>query len=245
MNNRKIRRRSFLFAPLCFIAICAVFIFGLSVFFRVSEIIIEGNSVYSDEEVISASNLEIGDNLFFINTVQSASGIIGKLPYMDKAIVQRQFPQTIKITVSESVAIAKLRSETEGWSIDHSGKVLARLGTNDGAGLINVIGVTAVDPKEGSIITAASGESAKISFLTELLTGMDEYGMSSQISYIDMSNPASPEFDYLGRFTVKFGDGKDVDYKIRLLLAAINEMKPGDNGILDLSIDNRVHLTYN
>ena len=50
-RNRKRKKRNALFAPVAFLIICAALVFGLSVFFRVSTIEVEGNSLYTSEEI--------------------------------------------------------------------------------------------------------------------------------------------------------------------------------------------------
>ena len=53
--------------PLMFFIIIVSVVFVLSVFLRVSDIRVEGNSHYTDEEIIRAIDIEEGDNLFFFD----------------------------------------------------------------------------------------------------------------------------------------------------------------------------------
>ena len=69
-RNRQRRRRGrfgFLYKLLSFLVIFAAILVGCVVFFRVNEVIVTGNSRYSDQEVIAASGVELGDNLFLVN----------------------------------------------------------------------------------------------------------------------------------------------------------------------------------
>ena len=72
------RGRSLL-QPLIFLLICAALVLGMSVFFRVAKIEVVGNSIYTAEEVVEASGIGTGDNLFFINRFSAASRIFSKL----------------------------------------------------------------------------------------------------------------------------------------------------------------------
>ena len=60
------RRRGFS-RPLTFIVVIVTAIFVMSLFFRVEEIEVEGNTHYTDEEIIRAIEIEEGDNLFFFD----------------------------------------------------------------------------------------------------------------------------------------------------------------------------------
>ena len=51
--------------PLTFFLVIVALVFIMSVFFKVSRIEVKGNSIYTADEVIKASGIETGDNLFF------------------------------------------------------------------------------------------------------------------------------------------------------------------------------------
>ena len=72
---KRIKNRSVLFVPVSIIVIVLALFFGFSIFLRVSEVQVEGNSFYTAEEIIEASGIERGDNLFFINRSATTSRI--------------------------------------------------------------------------------------------------------------------------------------------------------------------------
>ena len=243
-QKKRRRKRSALFAPLSFLIICAALVFAMSVFFRVSGIEVEGNSLYSREEIIEASGIEEGDNLFFINRFSAISRIFAKLPYVEKAVINRTLPNKLVIVVSESRAIACVSAEDGTWAIDRSCKLLSKADGADLRGLIRIEGLTPIAPEAGQIIAPGEAESPKVSYLSEILTQIESLGLRDRITYIDMSGISNPTFDYIGRFTVKLGTNENVEYKFQCLLSAVDALSEGDRGTLDLSIDKRAHLTY-
>ena len=243
-QNKRRRKRSALFAPLSFLIICAALVFGMSVFFRVSGIEVEGNELYTAEEIIEASGIEHGDNLFFINRFSAISRIFSKLPYVEKAVINRSLPNKLVIVVSESHAIACVSAEDGTWAIDRNCKLLSKASGDDLRGLIRVEGLTPIAPEPGQIIAPGEAESPKVSYLSAILTQIDALNLRSNISYIDISGISNPSFDYLGRFTVKLGNNENIEYKFQCLLSAVAALNDGDRGTLDLSIDKRAHLTY-
>ena len=77
-RNRRRRRRGrfgFLYKLLSFLIIFAAILAGCVAFFRVNQVAVTGNSRYSDQEVIAASGVELGDNLFLVNRPQTAQRI--------------------------------------------------------------------------------------------------------------------------------------------------------------------------
>ncbi len=243
-QKKRRRKRSALFAPLSFLIICAALVFAMSVFFRVSGIEVEGNSLYSREEIIEASGIEEGDNLFFINRFSAISRIFAKLPYVEKAVINRTLPNKLVIVVSESRPIACASAEDGTWAIDRSCKLLSKADGADLRGLIRIEGLTPIAPEAGQIIAPGEAESPKVSYLSEILTQIESLGLRDRITYIDMSGISNPTFDYIGRFTVKLGTNENVEYKFQCLLSAVDALSEGDRGTLDLSIDKRAHLTY-
>ena len=243
-QNKRRKKRSALFAPLSFLIICAALVFGMSVFFRVSGIEVEGNSLYTSEEIIEASGIEEGDNLFFINRFTAISRIFAKLPYVEKVVINRSLPNKLVIVVTESRAIACVAAEDGTWAIDRGCKLLSKVSGDDLRGLIRIEGLTPIAPDAGQIIAPGEAESPKVAYLAEILTQIDALNLRDRITYIDISGISNPSFDYIGRFTVKLGADENIDYKFQCLLSAVDALSEGDRGTLDLSIDKRAHLTY-
>lgn len=243
-NKRKKKKRNALYGPVSFLIICAALVFGLSVFFRVSGIEVEGNAFYSVEEIIDASGIEEGDNLFFINRFSAVSRIFSKLPYVEKAVINRSLPNKLVIEVSESKAIACISAENGTWAIDKNCKLLSLVKNEELEGLIRIEGLLPIAPEAGQIIAPGEAESPKVLYLSEILTQIETLSINDKITFIDISGITNPTFDYLGRFTVKLGTNDNTEYKFQCLLSAVEALSEGDRGTLDLSIDKRAHLTY-
>ena len=102
------RRRRGFSRPLIFVVVVVAAIFVLSLFFRVEDIRVEGNTHYTDEEIIRAIDIEEGDNLFFFDRFAAISRVFSKLPYIEEVTLKRALPNRITITVEESTAMAYL-----------------------------------------------------------------------------------------------------------------------------------------
>ncbi len=240
---KRVKKRSILYGPLTFLIVCAALVFGIGVFFRVSEIEVVGASYYTAEEIIDASGIEAGDNLFFINRFNAYSRIYAKLPYISGVAISRSLPNRVVIEVTEGRAIACVRNEGDYWLIDESCKILDSVDAADAQSVINVTGLTPASPVVGETLTAETGDGTVVQFLADVLSAMSNLGIDGDVTYIDMTNVTDPTFDYLGRFTVKLGRDDSVQYKLELMLSAVQQLGEGDEGLLDLSIDNKVHFS--
>ena len=68
-NNRRRRRGGFapLYRLLCFALIVGAIVVALTLFFKVEHVAVAGNSRYGSVEVVTASGVQEGDNLFLMN----------------------------------------------------------------------------------------------------------------------------------------------------------------------------------
>ena len=239
---RKKRRKS-LFAPISILLVGVAVIFGMGVFFRVQEIEVTGSVSYTDEEVIDASGIDIGDNLFFINRISASSRIFSRLPFVEEASIERILPNKLVITVDESFALAYVSWEGQSWMMTGNCKLLGSGEGDELSGLIHVLNVFPNNPKAGEIMTVEPGESLKLSYLQTLLHAMQQLGMTTDVADLDMQNPANPTFRYLDRFTVKMGPNDNTDYKLRMLLSAVDQMESDITGTVDLSEGTAVHMS--
>ena len=111
-HNRRRRRGRGRFGPLfkllCAAAVVLALTVGATVFFRVETVVVTGNSRYTQEEVVAASGIEVGDNLYAMNKFHVQQQIREQLPYVSEVSIQRGLPSTILIQVTESQAAAQV-----------------------------------------------------------------------------------------------------------------------------------------
>lgn len=99
-----------LFKLLCAGAVAVALTMGATVFFQVETVAVTGNSRYSQEEIIKATGIQTGDNLFCMNKYQIAHQVLQGLPYVEELTIRRALPSTIVITVKEWDAVARVEA---------------------------------------------------------------------------------------------------------------------------------------
>ena len=237
------KKKNSLVAPLSFVLVCLAIVFALGVFFRVQNIEVRGNESYTPEEIIEASGIDMGDNLFFINRSTASSHIFSRKPFVEEASIERSLPNTIIIHVEESRALAYVDWEGQIWMMTGGCKMLGSGTVEELQGLIHVKNITPANVSAGEIMTVDAAESLKLTYVQTLLQAMDALGMTADVAEIDIQNAADPEFEYLDRFTVKMGPNENTDYKLRMLLSAVMEMDANLMGTVDLSEGTAVHVS--
>jgi len=92
--------------------------------FRIRTINVEGNFVFSDEELIALSEITPGSHLFFANYSKAARAIKDSSPYIRECKVSFTFPSTVNINIEERSKIAYVKTPDGYAALDDQGIVL-------------------------------------------------------------------------------------------------------------------------
>ena len=231
--------------PIMFFLVIVSVIFVMSVFIRVSDIQVEGNVHYTDEEIIQAIDIEEGDNLFFFDRFAALSRVFAKLPYVREVTVERSLPNKVIITVEESQALAYIVLGEEKWTIDQDCKVLGKATEDELEGLIPIKGVSPGTLLIGEDLTTSDGDTAIVRYIAEVLYQMEERGLYTQVGTIDFTDPKNVRFDFADKFVVKIGDSSKVEYKFGMLMSVLSQLLVGDVGVIDVSNATVAHFMPN
>ena len=233
-------RGAMIYTPVAALLVLFIVIFGVSVFFRVATIEVSGSSRYTSDEIIAASGIEAGDNLFLIDRDAAALRIKSAMPYIADIRIDPAIPDKAVIIVTESAAFAAIGTSGDYWKVDAAGRILERSDFLGTSGLIRVTGVTLAAPKEGAKLAVDSAFDTQLGFLLDVFSAIDKAGIGGDVSELDISNISAITFIYKGNITVKLGGGDNAEHKISKLLATITELaelEAGASGTIDVSKD--------
>ncbi len=199
-KQRRRGRHSRLYTVLSAILILAAVVVACTVFFRVDDVLVQGNARYTAQEIIDVAGVKQGDNLFALRPGAISQKLQGKLPYIRSVSVRRLLPDTVSITVTEGKAAAAVAQEGQWWLIDEDCKLLERASAT--GGLPAVSGVDPLVPAEGTYLAAAEEQRQRVDRLKELLRGLSENGLLEKLQSVDLSEDYRVTFVYDSRFTV-------------------------------------------
>ncbi len=229
------RRRSGVTAIVSFLVMVVAVIFVMSVFFRVSDIRVEGNEHYTDREIINASGIEEGDNLFFFDKFSALSRAYTKLPYLEEVTVDRRLPGRVTINVVECRAMAYISVGDENWTIDHNCKILGKAVETELSDLIPIYGIDPGTLMIGEKLERADGREEMVDYLALMLREMQERGIADQVRRIDFTDPYRVSFALGEKYTVIAGGPMKLDYKFGMLFSVLEQLREGDSGTIDVS----------
>ena len=115
--KRKKRRIKFVVKLGVFLLIAGAVVFLLkSPFFNVKNFRVEGNSYYTDEEILVMGNCKTGGNIFIGIDTGDIRSRLEKDAYMSSVKVKRVLPDTVKIQLEERKQTAAIvYGESGGW----------------------------------------------------------------------------------------------------------------------------------
>jgi len=229
-KQRRMSRSAAVYIPLGALIIVLLVIFGTSGFLRVTEIVVNGATKYSDDDVVAFSGISPGDNLLFLDVRAAGRRIQVALPYISTARVTRVPPDKIRIEVRESTAIASLGFRDEFLLIDSTGRVLERTETAS-ADLIEVLGINPSEVDEGSQLRVAQGGEMQLQYMLDVLSAIERTGIQDDVSYLDVSTIAEISFGYLERFKVVLDSLNNLRQNLGSLQRAIERLEERDSAI--------------
>ncbi|MCD7929155.1 MAG: FtsQ-type POTRA domain-containing protein [Clostridiales bacterium] len=241
---------------------------GCIVFFKVSGVEVyirdsDGNTAalaqddrYTQEEILEAAGIDIGDNLFLLNKNRAAAAILSRLTYVSSVSIQKKLPGTVVLTLTESNPVGAIQDGDSWWLIDGNGKLLEQADSDQGCTVI--LGLTPVDPVKGEALSVPDGsdeevesQALQLSSLLELLPSLQDYALLEDVVSIDLSSDSTVVLDYDGRIQVKLPLEADYNEKIRYFAQILTEYvaenwTEDDTGTLDMTYsDENPHLVKN
>jgi len=233
-QDKKRRRRTVFYATL-FLSVSVVFLAVCFFwFFRVTEINVVDNEIYTDEQIMEHPPFAVGDNLFSFDAEEAEGALRKALPYIGDVQIKRELPAGIKVTVSERKADMTLVLGDEAFLLSGDLQVLDKIGGNDITTGITRLKTGAIDR---CIVgeTVVFAESRAANDLRELYACLVQNEMTDKVLSIDMTSRFDIRLDYEGRFEVYLASSDNMDIKIRFLAGIIEKLKPDDSGYINLS----------
>lgn len=231
-RKRKLKRVT---GTVLFLLLAAGVILSMFLLCRIKQIDVQGNSIYTDEQLTQAAGLSLGDSMFLLSPNDCEEKLYATLAYVDEAEVARRFPFTVTITVGEASSYSAI-PVTRGYIIvSKSLKVLAEQTSID-SDTVQVSGIVPTDYAVGRRLTQTE-EPEKTEYLAQLLELLSEYGLLSKTTSVDVTDKLNITMRYDSRIDVMIGTASSLDYKISMMSTVINEKLYGqDTGSLDLSV---------
>lgn len=234
-GQRRYGRSGVLARIFVMLLVVAIFIFCAAIFFKITDIVVVGNNLYTDEEVVEASGLALGDNLLAVSRGTVAGRIQASLPYVEDVQVGRALPGTVTVTVRESDAVyAVYAANGTVWLMNSSGKLLEQAAPG-ASSYPWLVGVTVQTPQAGNQAVCAETEALDAALTVIQLLEATDY--LPKIVEIDVTKPYDILLRYESLYEIHLGGVDQMEYKMRYLTAILADSQIAEGGIIDLTLE--------
>ncbi len=201
--------------------------------FSIKTIYVTGNEMLTDEQVIKASGIDVGSNLFLANT-RKAEKNIGSLGYIENVSVNRKFLSDIHIKVKECTETAYIAFSGNFVGIDEDAKVLSITKSSKLKPKKTVVSGFALKKAEKGDI-AECKDNKKDEILKEILSSLKEEKLISKTKKIDLSDKDNLKIVLNSDTSVVLGDSDQINYKIKCIRAVMEELGEIRGGKINVS----------
>ncbi|MDD3765623.1 MAG: FtsQ-type POTRA domain-containing protein [Eubacteriales bacterium] len=229
--KRNRRRRKILFFS--FLLLCLILFLRLSPIFRIKEIVCVNNSVVPTEEIVLASSINYGENIFAAN-VKRAKDFIEQIPYIDTVKISRKIPNIIKFEITESEVYGYVPLDEGYIYIDENCKILEYSESVPEKTVPMITGSGVENFAAGEILQPDFQE--KNEMICDAIKAITDNKALESFTSIDVSEVDKLTLFYKENLEVYIGKTEDIDYKINLTLRTINDkLGPNPKGYLNMS----------
>ena len=268
---RRTRRRRFL-GMLAVLAVLAIGAFvSVNLLFKVAIFRVENfdhstpadTGIYTEEEIVSALNIEKNSNLFAFSTAEKTKELQAQFPYLDKVEVTVQMPATVVVRLTPATERFTCMY-SGGWMVLSDALRILRLEVSQPEGMILLnaklpdnfspaIGQQVIPETYNSLLahtessaesdsndaTPESAQPTVTDIVTQLWQLLQDDGLLDGLTALDISDTSQLSFTYQGRVDVLLGNSSSLDYKLRLAAKILTDPDKGlsgsDRGTLDVS----------
>ncbi len=241
------------------ILLCGVFALGvLAVVYKliyvISDVQVEGVSRYTEEEIVEASGVAVGDNLYSFSSRRAAARVIARCPYAAEVRIARTAPSRVVFTVTEETAVFYTEIYGEVRALTGSLRVLERttVGEAEARGLIRLCLPQIDEAVAGRQLVFGDVKEGRT--IREVLSLLGESALHDRVTAIDLRNLFGVCMICDGRFRLTFGDTDSMALKLKIADAVLEDdiFRAGIRASVDLTqmrstsvvLDNQLDLDF-
>jgi hypothetical protein len=226
------------------VLITVAVVLSITVFFKISNIVVTGDEVYNNETIIEASELKIGDSMFMFSKDDVSSLVEEKLPYVETLAIKRSPTGKLTFIVTAAKAVMAIDRGDCYVLLSHNCKVLedATEAIDEGVAIISASNAVSTVPGR----TAEFENSSDGDILTRLQDILLANSVGN-ITQIDINDYSNIKLKYDMRVTLKIGSLSSFEEKIDFINATLDKLdadEPNFSGTVDFTIENKAFINY-
>ncbi len=241
---RKRRKRRFA-AVLTVVAVLivagvAALIYALVVGAPIAQIVVSGESVYSQQEIINASGVMTGENMFRVTDRAMNKRICALLPYVGSVDVKYQLPDVLELVVTDTTDKYLISGKSAFLCLSETQKILSLKKKKPQDGQYRLDGFDATEGEVGAVYTPTGDDEKRFNAAKEIIEQLEINGLQ-KANVLDLSDLSHIVLRYDGRVNLYLGTTDNLSVRLRATAEAL-EMYVTDNtiGYLEISYEGKI-----
>ena len=220
------------------VAIILIFISGA---FDIDEIIVEGNSFITNDQIISFSGIVMNSNIFY-KKKKDVYNRVKENPYIQDIQIKKLFPNKIKLIIHEREKKYRIEIASGNIYIDEQGFVLEISNSISTVPMLLGVSTDLTNTRPNDRLN--DEDLKKLNMAMKIIDIANSNDFSNLITRIDISDPSNYTI-YLDTVSkiAYLGDGNDLNTKM-LYVKAIVKANEGKSGEIVLNIDLNIENPY-
>ena len=249
LRRMRLRKRALQIGSAAVVLLIVILILSRTVLFKIQNIEITNpeDADYTESQIVSESGIVYGtQNLFSCDLDKVAKNIEQRLPYIGKAQVERDFPKSLRVTVTPTRATAAIAYGTGYLLIDAEGKMLEsvetapedipvlRCKTEFEMNLGQYIGVS----PNGRKADDQTKDAAQMIALYKKINTAAQDAQIQDVTLIDIRDARAITLMYQNRLTLHIGTQDSLEQKLKTAaktIAAESDASRTRTGAIDLT----------
>lgn len=203
----------------------------------VENILVDGDDVYSRDEILEAAKLSEGVNMLTVREKSVNESVTKALPFVSAIKVDYNLPDTLKLNVISTSERLIIKNAGKYICVDKTGKVVSEKKKKLTEGTFLVKGMDEQGCTLGEMFTPTQQNKEKFNIVLELASAAEN---NKIITYgvIDVENIEDITLTYKSKLCIYLGDGKNLTSKLAQAERVLEENKAQDKiGYINVKYD--------
>lgn len=215
--RRKIRKRkaNTFFSVLFLFFFAAVFVLSYTYFegASVKNIIVEGDKVYTDAEILDAAQLSEGVNMLTVREKKVNEDVIKLLPFISAIGVDYDLPDTLKLNIVSTTERFMIKNGSGYICVDKTGKVVSEKKKKLAKGQYLVTGMSEQSYTVGEMFVPVEENAEKFEIARQVAQAAENNEILNT-GTINVSDVSDVTLTYKSRLRIYLGDSENLASKL-------------------------------
>lgn len=208
----------------------------------IANIIIEGESVYENEQIIESAEISVGLNMLSLREKAINEKVTTSLPYIHSVEIDRKLPDTVTLTVTPTKEKYLIVNDSGYICVDEHEKILSLKKKKLQQGFFRIYGFEYQKVTKGEMYQPSQSNAEKFALVKKIVSALEANGTIKK-AVIHVADTDNVKVLYNSKVMIYLGDCDKLEQQINLACNVINEtVTDNKTGYIDTRYDDRAYF---